>query len=195
MKVLFLRPVQTLEKALKPPPWKVAKDITQSYNEMANRQQHHVLKNGISPHENLTKKADNRQFIAAYALWNQSNFQGTKALDLFLEQEYSLMGMEHYYYMPLSNYERNSSKLLGAKIPVGYVESDEAMQETLHWMLMQLVGFQKFGKIEVPEGYADVIEAALQRYFPILNIYFYPIVLTPTNIIMLRYPSVNVNEA
>jgi hypothetical protein len=61
--------------------------------------------------------------------------------------------------------------------------------------MMQLIGIQAFDKIKIPAEYSEVVDVQVQRYLPQLKINFSRIVLTPSNILLVGYPSVDVNTS
>lgn len=161
-------------------PWGANERQTDIYNEMEKRQMKNVIKGGLKFDDNLLHEADPRKCMAVYSLCDHENFVETHAFVKVQKQLKELLGDGHCFYEPAGPNKSGESSPLDA---------------TLHWTLMQLIGFQAFDKIKVPAEYKDVVEVQVQRYLPRVKINFSRLVLTPSNILMVGYPSVDVNTS
>jgi len=80
-------------------------------------------------------------------------------------------------------------------VAAGTCEIVRGREGVLHWTFMQLVGFQLFHKIQIPEGYASVVEGTLLRHLPRINVNFSRLVLTSKSIVLLGFPTGDVESA
>jgi hypothetical protein len=63
----------------------------------------------------------------------------------------------------------------------------------LHFTLMQLIGFDLFDTVAVPDGYHEAVEATLLRHMPAFHINFSRIIVTPKSVLLAGHPTVDVN--
>lgn len=155
------------------------------YDEMCERQGRNVAEKGLSYDKQLStseiEPQPERRCMAVYNLCTSSNWKPTVSLTSFVNEVEDHIGKNHCYYAPMmdGNKKVYSSVLSGV----------------LHWTFLQLIGFKYYDKVDVPEGYGDVVEGTLLRHLPRMNVNFARLVLTPTSIILLGFPTADVNSS
>lgn len=58
---------------------------------------------------------------------------------------------------------------------------------------MQLVGFSMFDKITLPADYTDLLETLMQQHLTPFEIHFDSLILTPSNLVLVGHPTIDVN--
>ena len=59
---------------------------------------------------------------------------------------------------------------------------------------MQLVGFNMYDKTQLPEDYSEVLETLLQQLMTPFEIHFNSLILTPSNLVLVGHPTIDVNH-
>lgn len=156
------------------------------YDEMKERQGRNLAEKGVSHDKELLESEieplPERRCLAIYSLCDRSNWKPTVALSSFVKEVQGILGQNHCYYEPLK--ESDGRKTYAS-----------VLSGVLHWTYCQLVGFKYYDKVEIPEGYGDVVEGTLLRHLPRIKINFSRLVLTPNNIILLGFPTADVNSS
>jgi HAD superfamily hydrolase (TIGR01509 family) len=147
------------------------------YSEMIPRNLDLVRLNGIKYDGALNASVDNRRCHAAFTLFDGINWFPTSAF-MQLEQEvHTILGSDQILYRVIRPNE--------GRPQVG----------GLHFTLMQLIKFELFDACSVPEDYYEVLQAMLVSSLTAFEINFHSIALTPTSLLLLGTPSVDVNHA
>ena len=156
------------------------------YDEMMERQGMDITANGVTYDTQLMvseiEPLPQRRCLAAYTLCNSSNWKPTVSYSSFMMDVKKILGQEnHCYYEPLKD-------ITGRKTYSGVLSG------VLHWTFFQLIGFKYFDMVDVPDSYGDVVESTLLRHLPRIKINFSRLVLTPSNIVLLGFPTADVNS-
>lgn len=160
------------------------------YDEMVERQSQDVAANGVTFDMHLIvseiEPQPKRRCLAAYTLCDSSNWKPSVSYSSFMADVKDVLGEGHCYY--------ESSK---DQKDIGEVKLSNSgvLSGVLHWTFFQLIGFNYFDMVEIPESYHDVVESTLLRHLPRIKINFSRLVLTPSNIILLGFPTADVNSA
>ena len=161
------------------------------YDEMAQRHGQIVDEEGVS-HDGLLlqseiKPSPGRRCLAIFCLCHEGNWKPTTTISSFMEGVKNILGPDHCYYKPMKDGIET--------VAAGSCEIVRGGGGVLHWTFMQLVGFQLFDKIQIPEGYANVVEGTLLRQLPRISINFSRLVLTSKSIVLLGFPTGDVESA
>jgi len=156
------------------------------YDEMVERQCQNVAEKSVTFDMQLMvseiEPLPQRRCLAAYILCNSSNWKPTVSFSSFMVDIEDVLGPNHCYFESIKD-------MSGRKTYAGVVSG------VLHWTFIQLIGFKYFDMVNIPDCYGDVVESTLLRYLPRIKINFSRLVLTPSSIILLGFPTADVNSA
>jgi HAD superfamily hydrolase (TIGR01509 family) len=160
---------------------------TRIYDEMTARQSRNIDEKGTSHDPHLADEPDERLCLAAYTLCDGLNFEPTAALESLRADLRRILGDGHCHYEPLE----------GPDVHGAGGGARGGLSATFHWTFMQLIGFSVFGTSVPTPGseYFEAVEVCLRRYLARFMIHFSRVVITPGSVILLGYPSADVNTA
>ena len=147
-----------------------------TYDEMSHRQAANVSKSGFA-FDPLLLAPDARRCLALYTLCTPHNFHATaklRAVTQLLAEQFSA---RHVLYDVHDEHSFPAGRTAGA----------------LHFTLMQLIGFDSFSAVKVPDGYREAVEATLIRHLPAFHINFSRIIVTDKSVLLVGHPTVDAN--
>jgi hypothetical protein len=144
------------------------------YDEMAARQKSNIASKGYSYDAVLSGEHPARCF-AAYTLCTFDNLYTTGGFDLLMGRLDEVFSEQHVLYR---------LRPTGNHILFGH----------LHMTLMQLIGFNVYGTIPVPDDYAEVLEAILLRTLHPFEVHFKRVIVTPASVLLVGHPTISLNH-
>lgn len=154
--------------------------LDEIYDEMIERQTRYVTKSCIKYDTQLSasdmEPLPGRRCYAVYSMCDTSNWKPTVAFSQLMDKVKAVIGENHCFYKAT---DEHTSNLTG----------------TLHWTFLQLIGFNLFDKVDIDQGYGDVIEGNLLRHLPRVKITFSRLVVAQGSIMLLGYPTSDVNNS
>ena len=146
------------------------------YSEMRTRNERN-MRNGFVHDANLKEIDDCRRCLAVYVMADASNLVCFATLQKVLyELGQSFSGHVLYRY--------DESK-----------DMQNALSGGLHWTFLQLIGFNMFTKINIPTDFKKVVQRLVTEHLRQFEIRFTSIVATPSNLLLVGYPTSDCNNA
>lgn len=145
------------------------------YDDMRERNSNLIADMGFTHDTELSAHVDTRVCLASYVLASNSNFVPLPRFDEMMD-ELRARFPQHVVYQPMSRHT-HQHPLCGG----------------LHWTFMQIVGFNMFGKVSLPEDYMEIFETLLQQYLMQFKICFDSLIVTPSNLVMVGHPTADIN--
>ena len=144
------------------------------YDEMEARQQRAIKADGFTHDAALVTDHAARCF-AAYTLCTFDNFHALGALDLLMGRLQRDLAGRHVFY-----------RLRPDKNP--------ALFGRLHMTFMQLLGFDIYGTVPLPEDYEDVLESILLRHVRRFEVHFTRVIVTRGSVLLAGHPTTGLNH-
>lgn len=147
------------------------------YDELEERQRISIAKHGYTFDASLRLHEQPARCFAAYTLCTFDNFHSFSRLDLLMGQLQESFGTAHAIYRVRPD-----------------CDSNHTMFGRLHLTFMQLVGFDIFGSVPLPQDYAEVIEAILLRSLRPFEVHFTRVILTRGTLMLVGHPTTSLNH-
>lgn len=144
------------------------------YCDLFKRQEADILQNGTSYDTSLLS-VDLRRCHAVYFMFTTNSWNPTSIFNQFLKELERIVGSNHVYYQ------------------VCHDRDEYVLRGNLHFTLFQLIGFDMFDLVHVPEDYHKIVCSIVSNFIPEFSVVFHSVVITPRSIMMLGTPSVNLN--
>lgn len=144
------------------------------YDEMEARQRADIKARGHS-HDPVLKTNHPARCFAAYTLCTYDNFHAYAALDLLLGRLQRDLGDRHVVYRLRP-------------------DKNHALFGRLHMTFMQLLGFDIYGTVPLPDDYVDVLESILLRHVKPFEVHFTRVIVTRGSVALVGHPTIGLND-
>lgn len=148
--------------------------MTGIYDEMETRQAADIKERGFAHDAALLGDHPGRCF-AAYTLCTYDNFHAFGALDLLMGRLQRDLGGKHVVYRLRP-------------------DKNVALFGRLHMTFMQLLGFDIYGTVPLPNDYVEVLESILLRHVKQFEVHFTRVIVTRASVILAGHPTTGLNH-
>lgn len=145
------------------------------YDEMQQRQALQIKVEGYT-FDPLLNGENHQRCFAAYTLCNYENLYTTGSFDHLVGTLEQVFGVNQVMYRLRSG-------------------QNAAIFGQLHMTLMQLVGFNVYGTIPIPEDYSEVLESIILRVVRPFEVHFNRIIVTRGSVLLVGHPTTSLNHA